>query len=525
MKKLCLIDLSGLFWANWHATEAHPVGEAFSRTVEQVRRYADGFDLVAVCCDAPPYKRREIFPDYKATRDAHPPQALQQLDDVKQRIADDGTLLWSVRGFEADDVIATATRLALAEEYPLEVTVFSGDKDLLQLVGELVTVISPRSGPYNDAKVREKFGVPAHLMGDLLALMGDDSDNIPGIAGVGVKTAAKLLADFGSLEGVLGGALAIKGDALREKVIAGADVARLARRCVELETGVPIDWDALFVKREPKPVEKREDFSNMDDEDIGQNDAAWSPAEADTEPPSGAIGLAEDSRIEDVPPQGGLNLKGEPTPLRVRSPSTELALAKAQTALARPVSFELGLEPQSIGGAYKLAVGMFESGLYSKFRKPEAIWAVMIRGREMGLGALTALDCFHVIEGKPAPHAHLIISRAKAHPDCEYFTFLDKESGPTKAVWETKNRRTGAVIKHEYTLAEAQRSGVCPMNMRPEPVWKPKAGGDGMKDIRGNWEKRTAEMLRKTCGVQLVRIEYPDAALGLYAVEELTDDD
>lgn len=492
MKRLALIDLSGLFWANWHATEAHPVGEAYSRTIEQVRRYTDGFDLAAVCCDAPPYKRREILPEYKATRDKHPPQALQQLDDVKQRCADDGLLVWSVPGYEADDVIATATRLARAEESPLDVTIFSGDKDLLQLVGEGVLCVSPRSGEYNEARVVEKMGVPPRLVGDLLALMGDDSDNIPGIPGVGIKTAAKLLQDFGSLEGVLGGALRIDGK-LREKVISGAETARLARRCVELETGAPLDWDPLFVKREPKPEAKREDFSTMD-QDESQGDS-WVGETDDTEPPNAP-----------EPP------KGEPTP--------PAALARVpQTALVRPPqSFELGLEPTSIGGAYKLAVGMFESGLYTKFRKPEAIWAVMIRGREMGLGALTALDCFHVVEGKPAIHAHLAVARAKSHPDCEYFQLVD--SGPDFAEYETKNRKNPKPTKLRYTLADARQAGLCPKVLRAEPV-----RNENGKDSRGNWEKRPAEMLRKTCATQLARIEYPDAALGLYAVEELENPD
>lgn len=480
MKRLILIDLSGLFWAAWHATEHQPVGEAYARTVEQVRRAVDGYDYAAVCCDAPPYKRREIFPEYKATRDAHPPQALQQLDDVKQRCADDGLLVWSVPGFEADDVIATATRFARAEETPIDVTIFSADKDLLQLVGDGVRCVSPRSGTYGPAEVEAKFGVPPRLMGDLLALWGDDSDNIPGIPSVGVKTAAKLLQDFGSLGGVLGGALAIKGDSLREKVIAGADTARLARQCIELVADVPLDWDAIFAKREPKRIVPKEDLTNMDEEDTNAHDEPWASPEpeADTEPPRGP--------------------KGEPTP-----PTRALAKIDANATALAPRTFEQGLEPMSLGGAYKLACGMHQSKLYSRFPTPEAVWAVMIRGREMGLGALTSLDCFHVIEGKPAPHAHLIIARAKAHPDCEYLQMV--EEGADFCIWETKNRNNPSPTRLRYSFADAQAAGVV------------KPGG--------NWIKRKAEMLRKTCGVQLARLEYPDAALGLYAVEELTDDD
>ena len=125
--------------------------------------------------------------------------------------------------------------------------------------------------------------------------------------------------------------------------------------------------------------------------------------------------------------------------------------------------------------------------------------AVIIRGREMGLGALIALDSMHVIEGRPSPSAHLIIARAKAHPDCEYLQCL--ETTPTRSVWETKNRRNPKPTKLEYTIEQAAQAGLTSRG--------------------GNWKARPAEMLRKSCGVQLARLEYPDAALGLVCPEEM----
>src|SRR4029079_18187718 len=107
------------------------------------------------------------------------------------------------------------------------------------------------------------------------------------------------------------------------------------------------------------------------------------------------------------------------------------------------------------------------------------------------------LDSFHIIEGKPSPSAHFIIARAKAHPDCEYFQCI--ETTTERAVWVTKNRRNPKETRLEYTIKDAEQAG---------------------RRV-GNWQKHPAEMVRKTGGVQLARIEYPEAFLGLYAAEEL----
>jgi hypothetical protein len=177
------------------------------------------------------------------------------------------------------------------------------------------------------------------------------------------------------------------------------------------------------------------------------------------------------------------------------------------------VPFELALEPISLGVAFKLGQQLYASRLYTRFLTPEAITAVIIRGREMGIPALTALDVFHVIEGKPAPHAHLIIAQAERHPDCEYFMLLHTDN--ERATYETKNRKHPKPIQHTYTIQDAIDAGLCRAEIEP------RTAGPKEKDARGQWDKRRAEMLRKTAGVQLVRIAYPSAAMGLYSVEEL----
>jgi hypothetical protein len=122
----------------------------------------------------------------------------------------------------------------------------------------------------------------------------------------------------------------------------------------------------------------------------------------------------------------------------------------------------------------------------------------MLRGRELGFGAAKSLDVFHFVEGKVCPHAHLIVALTEQDPDCEYFMLI--ESDDTKATYETKHRRQPKPVRLTYTIQQAQFAGL--------------AG-------RAIWKARPAEMLRKTCAVQLARIMFPDAALGLYAVEEM----
>jgi 5'-3' exonuclease len=470
MAELILIDLSGIFWAAWHATIDQEVSAAYENTLATVRRLAHGYEHVAICMDAPPYLRKKLCPEYKAQRDAPAPQAIEQFNRVKRRLAADGFLLWSAEGYEADDVIATAVTRAIDDRLP--VTIASGDKDLLQLVDDSLAVqlLKPSDGTvFRNKDVSTKFGVPPWQMRDLLALMGDKSDNIPGVPGIGPKTAAKLLHDFDDIDGLLRELETIPEGKVRSSLVANITQLALSRKLVTLHDNVPINWEALFQERAPEKLTE-EDMGDIDEAD-------------DIEKP------------EEAAPAEVVERSDEPMP-----PVKSDALAVRGNGGVQV--FEQGLQPGTLGAAYKLARGLHESRLYSRFPNPEAIWAVIIRGREMGLGAMTALDTFHVIEGRPVPHAHLLISRAKQHPDCEYFVYVGGDN--TYAEYETKRRSNPKPTSLKYTIAQAETAGI---------TKSPKG--------RTNWEKRPAEMLRKTAAVQLARIEYPEALLGAYAVEEL----
>ncbi len=190
--------------------------------------------------------RNEIYPEYKANRDAPPEDLRPQFGLIRQATEAFNVPSIDKAGFEADDLIATYAREAVG--IGADCTIISSDKDLMQLVGPQVimydTMKDRRVGP---DEVIEKFGVGPEKMIDLQALAGDSTDNIPGIPGIGPKTAALLLNEFGDLETLLSRAGEIKQNKRRENLIEFADQARISKRLVELDQHVPLDvqLDAL----------------------------------------------------------------------------------------------------------------------------------------------------------------------------------------------------------------------------------------------------------------------------------------
>ena len=193
--------------------------------------------------------RNEIFPDYKANRPPPPDDLIPQFDLVREAAQAMGLTGVSMVGYEADDIIATYTKQAL--ERDMQVTIISSDKDLMQLVNDHVAIYDTmKDRRIGHAEVMEKFGVPPELVWDAQALIGDSSDNIPGVPGIGPKTAAELINTYGNLEEVLNRASEVKQNKRRESLIEFAEQARLSRELVELKHDVPIEHDieAFHVK-------------------------------------------------------------------------------------------------------------------------------------------------------------------------------------------------------------------------------------------------------------------------------------
>jgi DNA polymerase I len=219
-------------------------------------------DYLGITLDPPgPTFRDAMFTEYKATRTAMPDDLARQLPYVRRLFEALRTPVIEVPGYEADDVLATLVEQALRHDH-LDVVVVSGDKDLLQLVGPRVRVLSVlgRTGErvmYDEAKVRERWGVEPAQIADVLALMGDSIDNIPGVKGVGEKTAVKLITQFGSVERLYEN-LTLVGGKLRETLAGSRKQALLSRELASLSRSAPATLDLEAFRRvEPDWVKLR----------------------------------------------------------------------------------------------------------------------------------------------------------------------------------------------------------------------------------------------------------------------------
>jgi DNA polymerase-1 len=250
MPSLWLVDGSHAIFRAYHALphlstrKGVPTNAVYGFTTMLLKAIREGAPThFAVAFDEEAKAARsEIFREYKATRGAPPEDLTPQFPLVRQVLQAMRIPAVGFQGWEADDVIATLARRARREGF--QVVVVTGDKDLLQLVeaaGDGVRCYDTMYEKwYGPAEVEEKWGVPPAQVADLLALMGDQIDNIPGIPGVGQKTAAALLKEFGSLEGVLARAAEIKKPKLRENVLAHLDGVRMARKLVQLNDDLPL---------------------------------------------------------------------------------------------------------------------------------------------------------------------------------------------------------------------------------------------------------------------------------------------
>jgi DNA polymerase-1 len=249
---LYLVDLSGYVFRAYHALPAlsSSRGEpthAVLGTVSMLQKVVGELrpHMLAVAMDTPgPTFRHRADARYKATRPAPPPDLSQQMARVEEIIVAWDAARFRGDGFEADDLIAAVTERALAEGW--RVVIVSADKDLMQLVRDddhrVVLWDSMRDKVYGPAEVREKLGVAPSRVRDFLALTGDTSDNVPGVPGVGPKTAVDLLSQFGSLEGIYASLDRVAKPKLRESLRTHEDDARISQKLVTLDATAPIEW-------------------------------------------------------------------------------------------------------------------------------------------------------------------------------------------------------------------------------------------------------------------------------------------
>jgi DNA polymerase-1 len=231
--------------------------------------------------------RHDLYPQYKANRPPMPPELRDQVEAIQEIVRKLGLPLVSVDGVEADDVIGTLARQAAANQQTTLIS--TGDKDMAQLVGEHVELMNTMNGEsFNDDTVMKKFGVRPDQIIDYLGLVGDTSDNIPGVPKVGPKTAAKWLAEYGTIDGLIENAEQIKGkvgESLREHL----DQLRLSRELATIDCDVPLEFAPEQLKREPpdldglREIYRRLDFNNLL-RSLPESDASDAAAAADETP-------------------------------------------------------------------------------------------------------------------------------------------------------------------------------------------------------------------------------------------------
>jgi DNA polymerase I len=246
-KRLLLIDGSGFIFRAFFAirtltnSEGLPTNAVFGVATMLDKTMRDmAPDSVAVCFDTKEKTfRHERYPAYKANRPEPPEALVPQFPLIHELVEARGLPMLRLPGFEADDIIGTLALQGAAAGF--EVVIVSGDKDLMQLVAPGVRMYDPMKDKwYDDAGVTERFGVEPARVIDVLGLAGDTSDNIPGVPGVGEKTALKLLVEYGDMEAVLAAAPTIKGK-LGERLREHADQARLSRELGTIKLDVPLD--------------------------------------------------------------------------------------------------------------------------------------------------------------------------------------------------------------------------------------------------------------------------------------------
>jgi len=259
-KSLYLIDGSGFIFRAYHALPpltnpaGTPVGAVYG-FVNMVLKLMEGnkADYVAVVFDAARQTfRNRIYAEYKAHRPPAPDDLIPQFAIIRE--ATDALNLPRIElaDFEADDIIATYAKQAQAQG--IDVTIVSSDKDLMQLIGDGVHMFDAmKQKDIGPEQVKEKFGVGPEKVLEVLALIGDSSDNVPGVPGIGPKTAAELIGQFGDVETLLSRLAEIKQPKRRETLQQNADNARLSKELITLKTDVPLPPLSELTLRVPDP--------------------------------------------------------------------------------------------------------------------------------------------------------------------------------------------------------------------------------------------------------------------------------
>ena len=256
---------SGTVSTRWQTSKGEPTAGIYGfATVLMKLLENDHPDYIAVAFDTGKTFRDQIFPEYKATRAKMPDDLRSQIERIRQMVDAFNIPRLEMEGFEADDVLGSIAKQAAAQG--LGVKIITGDRDLLQLVGDHIMVSLPEGGKLSDSRdymddndVRERFGVPAHLVVDYKALVGDTSDNIPGVKGIGEKTALTLFETYTSLDDIYAH-LEDLTPKVRGKLEENKPMAYLSRDLAQIHTDLDIKLDLAHAKADQFDVTEVENL-------------------------------------------------------------------------------------------------------------------------------------------------------------------------------------------------------------------------------------------------------------------------
>lgn len=515
MKSVIIIDVAGAFYQFWHATASEPLNEAYQRTIDKVHYLARDYDYAIVTVDAPPYKRKLISPEYKAQRDKPEDVLIEQYRKTKLRLAADGFPVLSASGYESDDIIAAIVH-KIRGKYIISVA--SSDKDLTALADDEnhISVVSIGTGKvFDEAAVREKFGVNPADIRDWLSLVGDKSDGIKGIDGVGPVAASKIINSPEGLQGLFAG-IDVEGVTPRiHKLIRDGEAqVRLAQKLVTLMVDAPVDLTGVFETRKAQPITKSVNpFEEKEEMPEKTQDAEFSDESVATlfgsESPTAAQFLTEKVSVP-ISPAASHSVPD----LQVTQPRhpAPIVLAQSAAATVKPTEWALALEPTSTAEAYKMACKINNSRLFGNFANEDAIFAILLRGRSLGIDAVTSLSNFHVIENKVTLSASLIVGLVLRSGKAEYFDLV--ETTNEKATWVTRRKGSTREVTLSWTTDDAAAAGFLVRQADGSYVGK-KPGS--------NWDKYRRTMLRWRASTELARAVFADVISGLYTPDEISD--
>ena len=287
-KKLYLIDGNSLLYRSYYALRNLTTSKGFPTNaiygfLTTLRKIIDKDKpgWLGIVFDAPGRKlRHDVYEEYKAHRKPMPEDLVVQIPKLKEVIETLRIPVFVHPGYEADDVLGTLARKAKAGGFTT--VIVTTDKDLLQLVDKATFVYNPSKETLLDEdKVREFFGGRPSQVADILALMGDPSDNVPGVPGIGEKTAKALIEEFGSLDRILEDPGRIRNPKVRDKLVHNLDKLEMSRKLVALETGLDVDFDPdRFVLGEPDRDAAARIFEELEFTSLVKEYHAGSPSAA-----------------------------------------------------------------------------------------------------------------------------------------------------------------------------------------------------------------------------------------------------